>query len=51
MAWPPGRVDRSPAGWLSGTVEGDETFIGGDEPGLRGGRAEGNKVLTAVRSR
>jgi hypothetical protein len=29
-------------------VEGDETFTGGDEPGLRGGRAKGNKVLTAV---
>jgi len=33
---------------LSGTVEVDETFIGGDEPGLRGGRARGKKVLTGI---
>lgn len=33
---------------LSGTVEVDETYIGGDEPGLRGGRARGKKVLTGV---
>ena len=33
---------------LSGTVEVDETFIGGDEPGLRGGRAPGKKVLTGI---
>jgi ISXO2-like transposase domain len=33
---------------LSGTVEADETFIGGDEPGLRGGRARGKKVLTGI---
>ena len=33
---------------LSGTVEVDETFIGGQEPGLRGGRAKGKKVLTAT---
>jgi transposase-like protein len=33
---------------LSGTVEVDETFIGGDEPGLRGGRAKGKKVLTGI---
>lgn len=33
---------------LSGTVEVDETYIGGDEPGLRGGRARGKKVLTAI---
>jgi hypothetical protein len=33
---------------LSGTVEVDETFIGGQEPGLRGGRAKGKKVLTAI---
>jgi hypothetical protein len=26
---------------LAGTVEVDETFIGGEEPGLRGGRAKG----------
>ena len=25
-----------------------ETFIGGEEPGLRGGRARGKKVLTAI---
>jgi len=39
---PPGR-DR-----LSGRVQVDETYIGGDEPGLRGGRARGKKVLTAI---
>ncbi len=33
---------------FSGTVEVDETFIGGEEPGLRGGRATGKKVLTAI---
>jgi hypothetical protein len=33
---------------LSGTVQVDETYIGGEEPGLRGGRARGKKVLTGV---
>jgi len=33
---------------LSGRVEVDETFIGGAEPGLSGGRAKGKKVLTAM---
>src|SRR5262249_49814778 len=33
---------------LSGTVEVDETYLGGEEPGLRGGRAAGKKVLTAI---
>ena len=33
---------------LAGTVEVDETYIGGDEPGLRGGRARGKKVLTGI---
>ena len=33
---------------LSGTVEVDETFIGGEEAGLRGGRAKGKKVLVGV---
>jgi hypothetical protein len=33
---------------LSRTVEVDETFIGGQEPALRGGRAKGNKVLAAI---
>lgn len=33
---------------LSGIVEVDETFIGGEEPGLRGGRARGKKSLVAV---
>jgi transposase-like protein len=33
---------------LSGIVEIDETFIGGEEPGLRGGRARGKKSLVAV---
>ena len=33
---------------LAGKVEVDETYIGGEEPGLRGGRAQGKKVLTGV---
>lgn len=33
---------------LSGMVEVDETYIGGVEPGLPGGRAKGKKVLTAI---
>jgi transposase-like protein len=33
---------------LSGKVEVDETYIGGEEPGLRGGRQKGKKVLVAV---
>ena len=33
---------------LSGTVEAGETFIGGPEPGLSGGRAKGKKVLTGI---
>ena len=33
---------------LSGTVEVDETFIGGEEAGLRGGRARGKKSLVGV---
>jgi transposase-like protein len=33
---------------LCGTVEVDETYIGGEEPGLRGGRARGKKVLTGI---
>ena len=33
---------------LTGTVEVDETFIGGEEPGLRGGRAKGKKSLVGV---
>jgi transposase-like protein len=33
---------------LTGAVEVDETFIGGEEPGLRGGRARGKKVLTGI---
>jgi len=40
-----GRPDRE---LLSGTVEVDETFIGGEEPGLRGGRGRGKKTLVAV---
>jgi len=39
---------RSGRDRLSGTVEVDETFIGGEEPGLRGGRARGKKVLTGI---
>jgi transposase-like protein len=33
---------------LTGTVEVDETFIGGEEPGLRGGRAKGKKSLVGI---
>lgn len=33
---------------LSGKVEVDETYIGGEEPGLPGGRAKGKKVLTGI---
>lgn len=33
---------------LSGRVELDETYIGGEEPGLAGGRAKGKKALVAV---
>ncbi len=33
---------------LSGSVEVDETYLGGDEPGLRGGRQKGKKVLVGV---
>ena len=29
-------------------VEVDETYIGGEEPGLAGGRARGKKVLTGI---
>jgi len=33
---------------LAGRVEVDETFIGGHEEGLSGGRAKGKKVLTGI---
>ena len=33
---------------LTGRVEVDETYIGGEEPGLRGGRAKGKKALVVV---
>jgi transposase-like protein len=33
---------------LAGTVEIDETYIGGEETGLAGGRARGKKVLTGI---
>lgn len=33
---------------LAGAVEVDETFIGGHEPGLAGGRARGKKTLVGV---
>ena len=33
---------------LSGQVEVDETYIGGEEAGLAGGRAKGKKALVAV---
>ena len=33
---------------LMGTVEVDETYVGGEETGLRGGRAKGKKALVGV---
>ncbi|MET3952878.1 transposase-like protein [Arthrobacter sp. UYEF36] len=33
---------------LTGTVEVDETYVGGEEPGLRGGRAKGRKALVGI---
>ena len=33
---------------LAGVMEVDETYIGGEEPRPRGGRAQGKKVLTGV---
>ena len=33
---------------LTGTVEVDETYIGGVEPGLAGGRAKGKKALVGI---
>ena len=33
---------------LTGTIQVDETYIGGEEPGQRGGRSGGKKVLTAI---
>lgn len=33
---------------LSGRVEVDETYVGGEEAGLAGGRAKGKKVLVAL---
>lgn len=33
---------------LAGMVEVDETYIGGEEPRLAGGRARGKKVLTGI---
>src|SRR6266496_3069950 len=33
---------------LAGVVEVDETYIGGEEPGLPGGRAKGKKALVGV---
>ena len=39
---------RPGRGRLAGTVEVDETFIGGEEHGLCGGRQPGKKVLTGI---
>ena len=39
---------RPGRGRLAGTVEADETFIGGEEHGLRGGRQPGKKVLAGI---
>ena len=43
-----GRCWSARGGRLSGSVEVDETFIGGEEAGLRGGRQRGKKVLTGI---
>ena len=39
---------RPERGRLAGTAEVDETFIGGEEHGLRGGRQPGKKVLAGI---
>ncbi len=39
---------RPGRGLLAGTVEVDETFTGGEEHGLRGGRQPGKKVLAGI---
>ena len=41
-------ADRPGRELLSGQVEVDETYIGGEEAGLAGGRAKGKKALVAV---
>jgi hypothetical protein len=33
---------------LTGEVEVDESYFGGEEPGLRGGRQKGKKVLVGI---
>src|SRR5512144_1086806 len=33
---------------LNGAVEVDETYIGGEEPGLSGGHAKGKKALVGI---
>jgi hypothetical protein len=33
---------------LTGVVEVDETYMSGEEPGLRGGRAKGKKLLVGI---
>jgi transposase-like protein len=33
---------------LKGTVEVDENYVGGEEPGLRGGRQKGEKALVVI---
>lgn len=42
------RADSPQSGALYGKVEVDETYIGGKEPGLSGGRAKGKKILTCI---
>ena len=47
-AWPAWRCSIEGARSRRNGVEVDETYVGGEEPGLRGGRAKGKKVLVCI---